>query len=268
MQFLRELISNASDACDKKRFLSLTDDSSSSAFEGRIRVIADKESNTLTIEDNGIGLSRKDMKENLGRIAQSGTKKFTEALGAGKTDATNLIGQFGVGFYSAFLVADKVAVVSKVSGGEQLRWESTRASEYTIAKDDSEPIEGSGTRLILTLKEDADKYTQVQRTTPVVYPPVTVATSACRRPARAGPVRPVALIVHLVSTAVCRCGSQALHSPGRMPCVACAMCHAHWCPDTAPPFSLPNPHPPISPVAPASPTRAGLHGARHAQALL
>lgn len=102
------------------------------------------------------------MKENLGRIAQSGTKKFTEALGSGKTDATNLIGQFGVGFYSAFLVADKVAVVSKSIDGEQLRWESTQASEYTISKDDSEPIEGSGTRLILTLKEDADKYTQVQ----------------------------------------------------------------------------------------------------------
>lgn len=161
-QFLRELISNASDACDKKRFLSLTAESSGSAYEGRIRVIADKQSNTLTIEDNGIGLSRKDMKENLGRIAQSGTKKFTEALGASKTDATNLIGQFGVGFYSAFLVADKVTVVSKSSGGEQLRWESSQASEYTISKDDSEPIEDSGTRLILTLKEDADKYTQVR----------------------------------------------------------------------------------------------------------
>lgn len=179
LQFLRELISNASDACDKKRFLSLTDDSSKSGYEGRIRVIADKESNTLTIEDNGIGMSRKDMRENLGRIAQSGTKKFSEALGAGKSDATNLIGQFGVGFYSAFLVADKVTVVSKASGGEQLRWESTRASEYTITKDESEPIEGSGTRLILTLKEDADKYTQVQGPP---SPPVAVAPFARRRP--------------------------------------------------------------------------------------
>lgn len=94
-QFLRELISNASDACDKKRFLSLTDDRA--GYEGRIRVIADKAANTLTIEDNGIGLTRKDMRENLGKIAQSGTKKFSEALGAGKSDAINLIGQFGVG---------------------------------------------------------------------------------------------------------------------------------------------------------------------------
>jgi heat shock protein beta len=201
MQFLRELISNASDACDKKRFLSLTDDTQSSAYEGRIRVIADKESNTLTIEDNGIGLSRKDMKENLGRIAQSGTKKFTEALGAGKSDATNLIGQFGVGFYSAFLVADKVAVVSKVNGGEQLRWESTRASEYTISKDDSEPIEGSGTRLILTLKEDADKYTQVRR--PFLWP---LSPSRPPRPRSAAlalvPETLVVLFMHLAPAAV------------------------------------------------------------------
>ena len=85
--FLRELISNASDACDKKRFLSLTEDGGS-AYEGRIRVVADKEANTLTIEDNGIGLTRKEMRENLGRIAQSGTKKFTEALGSGGTRPT------------------------------------------------------------------------------------------------------------------------------------------------------------------------------------
>jgi len=148
--FLRELISNASDACDKKRFLSLTEDGGS-AYEGRIRVVADKETNTLTIEDNGIGLTRKEMRENLGRIAQSGTKKFTEALGSGG-DATNLIGQFGVGFYSAFLVADKVTVVSKSADGEQLKWESAAASAYTISQDDSTPIEGTGTRLTLHLK--------------------------------------------------------------------------------------------------------------------
>ena len=148
--FLRELISNASDACDKKRFLSLTEDGGS-AYEGRIRVVADKETNTLTIEDNGIGLTRKEMRDNLGRIAQSGTKKFTEALGSGG-DATNLIGQFGVGFYSAFLVADKVTVVSKSADGEQLKWESAAASAYTISQDDSTPIEGTGTRLTLHLK--------------------------------------------------------------------------------------------------------------------
>ena len=158
--FLRELVSNASDACDKKRFLSLTDETATGGYEGKIRLIGDKEKNTLTIEDNGIGMTRKELQENLGRIAQSGTKKFTEALGSG-ADATNLIGQFGVGFYSAFLVADKVTVVTKSGQGEdaeQLRWESEAANKYSITADDSQPIEGSGTRLILHLKEDADKY--------------------------------------------------------------------------------------------------------------
>jgi len=135
--FLRELVSNGSDACDKKRFLSLTDESKG-GFEGRIRLIADKEKNTLTIEDNGIGMTRKELQENLGRIAQSGTKKFTEALGSGGGDATNLIGQFGVGFYSAFLVSDRVTVVTKSSDGPQLRWESESANKYTISEDDSE----------------------------------------------------------------------------------------------------------------------------------
>jgi heat shock protein beta len=156
--FLRELISNAADACDKKRFLSLTEDSTTS-FEGRVRIVADKEANTLTIEDNGIGMSKADLKNNLGKIAQSGTKKFTEALGAGAS-ATNLIGQFGVGFYSAFLVASKVTVVTKAAGEAQLRWESEEASSYTISEDSSDPIEESGTRLILSLKEEADKYTE------------------------------------------------------------------------------------------------------------
>jgi len=155
--FLRELISNASDACDKKRFLSITDDGSEGSYNGRIRLFMDKEKSLLTIEDNGVGMTKKELQTNLGKIAQSGTKMFTEALGTG-ADATNLIGQFGVGFYSAFLVADKVTVVTKAQGEPQLRWESKAANKYTIAEDNSEPIEGSGTRLILTLKEDADKY--------------------------------------------------------------------------------------------------------------
>ena len=154
--FLRELVSNASDACDKKRFLKLTDEQAG-GFNGRIRLVADKAANTLTIEDNGVGMTRKELQNNLGRIAQSGTKKFTEALGSG-SDATNLIGQFGVGFYSAFLVADRVSVITKAEGEPQLRWESESANKYTITPDESEPIEGSGTRLVLSLKEDADKY--------------------------------------------------------------------------------------------------------------
>ena len=129
--FLRELVSNGSDACDKKRFLSLTEEKAG-GYDGKIRIVGDKEKNTLTLEDNGIGMTRKELQENLGRIAQSGTKKFTEALGSG-SDATNLIGQFGVGFYSAFLVADKVSVITKTTDGEQLRWESEAASKYTIS---------------------------------------------------------------------------------------------------------------------------------------
>ena len=155
--FLRELVSNASDACDKKRFLKLTDEASG-GFDGRIRLVGDKSSNTLTIEDNGVGMTKKELQTNLGRIAQSGTKKFTEALGSGANDATNLIGQFGVGFYSAFLVADKVTVITRAEGEKQLRWESESANKYSITEDDSELIDVSGTRLILSLKEDAEKY--------------------------------------------------------------------------------------------------------------
>mmetsp|Transcript_10625 Transcript_10625/g.19646 ORF Transcript_10625/g.19646 Transcript_10625/m.19646 type:complete len:802 (-) Transcript_10625:101-2506(-) len=151
--FLRELVSNAADACDKKRILALT---SSESYASRIRIKADKEKKELWIEDNGIGMTRKELQENLGRIAQSGTKKFSQALD--DKNENNLIGQFGVGFYSAFLVADKVTVVSKFKDGPQLRWESESANKYTISEDDSEPIENSGTRLILTMKEDAEKY--------------------------------------------------------------------------------------------------------------
>jgi heat shock protein beta len=152
--FLRELVSNASDACDKRRFLGGFDQE----YQGRIRITGDKEGNVLTIEDNGVGMSRKELRENLGRIAQSGTKAFSEALGANSDDAKNLIGQFGVGFYSAFLVAERVQVVTKATDGPQLRWESEAANKYTITEDNTAPIEGSGTRLILHLKEEADKY--------------------------------------------------------------------------------------------------------------
>merc|ERR1719469_597799 len=114
--FLRELASNAADACDKRRFLSLTDDSASGAPE--IKVKADKEAGTLTIEDSGVGMTKDELINNLGRIAQSGTKKFAEALGAGAKGETNLIGQFGVGFYSSYLVADKVTVVTRAIGAD------------------------------------------------------------------------------------------------------------------------------------------------------
>ena len=112
--FLRELISNAADACDKKRFLSITAEANSDAPQvaaPQIKIKCDVEQNLVIIEDSGVGMTREELINNLGRIAQSGTKNFAEALG--KTADVNLIGQFGVGFYSAYLVADKVEVVSK-----------------------------------------------------------------------------------------------------------------------------------------------------------
>lgn len=156
--FLRELVSNAADACDKRRFLSITSDDAASVTP-TISIKTDKDAMTVTIEDTGVGMTRSELQNNLGRIAQSGTKKFVEALGDGSADV-NLIGQFGVGFYSAYLVADKVDVITKSmqDGSPQLRWSSNASSSYTISEDDGEPIEGSGTRLVLHLKDDALEY--------------------------------------------------------------------------------------------------------------
>lgn len=158
--FLRELASNAADACDKKRFLSLTDENAASS-NLEIRIRPDKENKTLTIEDFGVGMTKDELINNLGRIAQSGTKKFAEAIGdAASGGDVNLIGQFGVGFYSSYLVADRVTVVTRAvaPGSKQYRWESSAGSSFTIAEDETDPIEGSGTRLILHLKEDCLKY--------------------------------------------------------------------------------------------------------------
>lgn len=156
--FLRELVSNAADACDKKRFLSITESNELASPEIKIRT--DEENNTIIIEDSGVGMTRDELINNLGRIAQSGTKAFLDALGKGTADV-NLIGQFGVGFYSSYLVADKVEVITKSMqpNSPQLHWESNAGSSFTIREDDSEPpIEGSGTRLILHLKEEAAEY--------------------------------------------------------------------------------------------------------------
>ena len=172
--FLRELVSNAADACDKKRFLSISSAASSSAdgdasadlaARPSIRIRSDRDAGTVTIEDTGVGMTRSELVNNLGRIAQSGTKKFVEALGEGTGDAVNLIGQFGVGFYSAYLVADRVTVVTRSMqpNSKQLRWTSDAGDSYTISEDDDgdaagDAIEGSGTRLILHLKDDALEY--------------------------------------------------------------------------------------------------------------
>ena len=162
--FLRELISNASDACDKLRFEALSNDA---LYDGdsdlKIRVSVDKDKRTVTVSDNGVGMSREEVMENIGTIAKSGTRQFFDSLTGDQSKDMELIGQFGVGFYSSFIVADEVTLVTRRAGApadEAVCWVSDGEGSYTL-----EPVEkqNHGTEVILHLREDEDEFLEAYR---------------------------------------------------------------------------------------------------------
>ncbi|MEQ1437929.1 molecular chaperone HtpG [Fontimonas sp. SYSU GA230001] len=163
--FLRELISNASDACDKLRFEAIGKPEMLGADELVIELIADPAAGTLTVRDNGVGMSREEVIDNLGTIARSGTRRFLEALSGDQKKDAQLIGQFGVGFYSAFIVADRVTVLTKRADADAVRWESDGEGEFTV-----EPSfkTDRGTEVILHLRDNAREFLEDYRLRAIV----------------------------------------------------------------------------------------------------
>ncbi len=167
--FLRELISNASDACDKLRFDALKDDSLLAGDgEFRVRIQLDKDARTVTISDNGVGMSREEVMDNIGTIAKSGTRQFFDALTGDEGKDMELIGQFGVGFYSSFIVADQVTLETRRAGAnadEAVRWVSDGEGSYTLEASDKE---GRGTDVTLHLREGEDEFLDAYRLRSIV----------------------------------------------------------------------------------------------------
>jgi len=190
--FLRELVANAADAVDRRRFEALTDPLLAPPAEAKIRIVPDKSDRTLLIADDGIGMTRQELIDNLGTIARSGTRAFGQALSAANPeDRPNLIGQFGVGFYSAFMVADRVEVTSRRAGTEEaFVWVSEGAGQFTLAPATRDI---AGTDIVLHLKADADEYLEPMRLEAVVRKwadhitlPITIARDGKDLPANEG----------------------------------------------------------------------------------
>ena len=190
--FLRELVANAADAVDRRRFEALTDPLLAPPAEAKIRIVPDKSDRTLLIADDGIGMTRQELIDNLGTIARSGTRAFGQALSAADPeDRPNLIGQFGVGFYSAFMVADRVEVTSRRAGTEEaFVWVSEGAGQFTLAPATRDI---AGTDIVLHLKADADEYLEPMRLEAVVRKwadhitlPITIARDGKDLPANEG----------------------------------------------------------------------------------
>ena len=156
--FMRELISNSSDACDRLRYLSQTDSNLiANDSEFKIYIKINKDAKTISIRDNGVGMNKQDLKENLGTIAKSGTQNFLSSLSGDSKKDNMLIGQFGVGFYSAFMVADQITVTSKKAGEDKIYvWNSDGNGEYTVSDIDSDF--SRGTEVLLHIKDSEESF--------------------------------------------------------------------------------------------------------------